>query len=118
MDGLTHSPVLLKETIEAIAPRPGGVYADATVGRGGHSAALLEASSPDGRVIAVDRDPRAVALARERLAAFGDRVVVVHGEFAEIGPIMQQAGAERVEVVSEPAIRCRPGRLRSSWRSG
>ena len=97
MDGHSHLPVLLKETIEAIAPRSGGVYADATVGCGGHSAALLDASSPDGRVIAVDRDPEAVAAARDRLAVFGARAVVVQGEFAEIGPILRRAGAERVD---------------------
>jgi 16S rRNA (cytosine1402-N4)-methyltransferase len=98
-EGTGHVPVLLKETVEAIAPRPGGVYADATVGRGGHSAALLDASGPDGRVIAVDRDPDAVTAARERLAAYGDRAVVIHGEFADLAPIVKSAGAERVDGV-------------------
>ncbi|MGD8858638.1 MAG: 16S rRNA (cytosine(1402)-N(4))-methyltransferase RsmH [Myxococcales bacterium] len=92
-----HASVMCRETLQALAPRSGGFYADATAGGGGHSAAILEASAPDGRLVAVDRDPRAVEAARARLAAFGDRAVVVHGAYADLGPILRQHGAGRVD---------------------
>lgn len=77
---MLHRPVMLDAVIEALQPRPGGVYVDATYGRGGHSAALLERIGPDGQVYALDRDPEAVAHAR--LAAAGEpRLVIRHGSF-------------------------------------
>jgi 16S rRNA (cytosine1402-N4)-methyltransferase len=94
-----HQSVLLKETIDAIAPRPGGIYADVTAGWGGHSEAILEASAPTGRLIAMDRDPQAVEATRKRLAPFGDRVSVVHGEFDRIQLVAKEAGADVVDGV-------------------
>ncbi|MDB4979528.1 MAG: rRNA ((1402)-N(4))-methyltransferase, partial [Myxococcales bacterium] len=69
-----HQPVLLDEVLEVLQPRPGGVYCDATVGMGGHSRAILERSSPDGRLIGIDRDRDAITEARATLEMFGDRV--------------------------------------------
>jgi 16S rRNA (cytosine1402-N4)-methyltransferase len=92
-----HESVLVRETLHALSPRTGGTYADATVGAGGHSEAILDASAPEGRVIAVDRDPEAVAAARTRLARFGSRVVVVHAAFSELGPLLREHGAARVD---------------------
>jgi 16S rRNA (cytosine1402-N4)-methyltransferase len=66
--------VLLDEVVAHLAPRDGGLYADVTLGRGGHAEAILDASSPGGRLIAFDRDPTAIEASRERLARFGDRV--------------------------------------------
>lgn len=97
MESFVHATVMLRETVAALQPHAGGVYADATVGGGGHSLAILEASAPDGRVVAVDRDPQAVAAARGRLGAYGERAVVVHGDYAELGPILREHGAERVD---------------------
>lgn len=99
MTAFEHASVLLAESIDALGPRSGGVYADATVGGGGHSEAILEASAPDGRLIGVDRDPAALEAARARLARFGDRATLVHGEFAELGRIVREAGAARVDGV-------------------
>src|SRR5262245_39348276 len=73
-----HEPVLVREVAALLEPRPDGTYVDCTVGLGGHTAALLAAGA--GRVIAVDRDPGALARAAERLAAFGDRVELVHSD--------------------------------------
>lgn len=67
-----------------LRPRTGGIYLDGTVGGGGHAEAILEASSPDGRLIGLDRDPSAIAHARRRLARFGDRVELLVANFAEI----------------------------------
>jgi 16S rRNA (cytosine1402-N4)-methyltransferase len=70
LTAIRHQPVLADRCVELLRPRPGGVYLDATLGLGGHAELLLRASAPDGRVIGVDRDPAALALARERLEAF------------------------------------------------
>lgn len=79
-----HVSVLADEVIAGIAPRSGGRYIDATLGLGGHTARMLEASSPDGRVLGIDRDPEAIALASARLQPFGERVTIVEGHFSEI----------------------------------
>ncbi len=79
----THRPVLGPETIEALAPAPGKLLLDGTVGLGGHAALWLEASAPDGRVLGLDRDPDALAVAAERLAPYGERVTLVHADYRD-----------------------------------
>ncbi len=79
-----HIPVLLQETLTALNVRAGGRYVDGTVGLGGHAAAILEAAQPDGRLLGIDRDPEALAIAAQRLARFGDAVVLARGAFADI----------------------------------
>jgi 16S rRNA (cytosine1402-N4)-methyltransferase len=86
--------VLLREVLSALAPGPGGVYMDCTYGRGGHSRALLERLGPGGRVIALDRDPEAVADAR-RLAAGDGRFVVEQASFAALARIAEAHGVTR-----------------------
>jgi 16S rRNA (cytosine1402-N4)-methyltransferase len=81
MSEFVHETVLLRETVEAIAPRAGGVYVDVTLGGAGHARAVLEASAPDGKLYGFDRDVTALSVARERLAEFGDRAVLLHGAF-------------------------------------
>lgn len=90
-----HVPVLLSETIEWLKPRSGGTYLDGTVGGGGHAEAILEASSPDGRLIGLDLDPAAVTAACERLARFGNRVEIHNTSFAEVD---RTPGLERVRL--------------------
>ncbi|MFH2010552.1 MAG: 16S rRNA (cytosine(1402)-N(4))-methyltransferase RsmH [bacterium] len=97
MTPATHIPVLLSECLELLQPREGGVYCDATVGLGGHAEAILEASSPTGRLVGIDRDPAALALARERLARFGDRVTLLHGELRDIVEILSELGLVAAE---------------------
>lgn len=98
-DGFAHETVLLRETVAAVAPHAGGYYADATAGGGGHSEAVLEASAPDGELLAIDRDPAALEHCRTRLSAFGSRVSFVHGEFADLPALLQEAGHLRVDGV-------------------
>lgn len=83
---MVHRPVLLEEAVAALAVRADGSYVDATCGRGGHAAAILERLGPDGRLVAVDRDPEAAAAARARFATDA-RVQVVQGDFAMLGEI-------------------------------
>jgi len=86
---LTHRPVLLDEVLAALAPRPDGIYVDGTFGRGGHARALLARLGPRGRVIAIDRDPEAIAAAH----AIGDpRVRAVHACMSELASALDAAG--------------------------
>ena len=85
-----HRPVLLFEAVELLNPARGGLFVDATLGLGGHSEAILEASS-DTRVLGIDRDREAIRLASERLARFGTRFRAAHGNFREISRILDEA---------------------------
>ena len=71
-----HAPVMLDETLTMLDVRPGGRYLDATVGLGGHAAAVLETSTPDGRLLGTDADPDALSVAREHLARYGARATL------------------------------------------
>src|SRR6058998_4308320 len=84
--GVAHVPVMVAEAVEWLRPRPGAFLLDATVGLGGHAAALL-AAAPDTRLLGLDRDPAALTIARERLDAHGDRVVLRHAHFADLAGI-------------------------------
>jgi len=77
-----HEPVLLEEVLAALNPKSGGLYVDGTVGGGGHSEAILEACSPEGCLVAFDRDDWALTAASKRLARFGDRLELHHEAFA------------------------------------
>jgi len=82
-----HRPVLRDEVVRLLARADAGLVVDATIGAGGHAEALLEAA-PRATLVGIDRDPEALAISRERLARFGDRVALVRGSFAEIGAVL------------------------------
>jgi len=88
---LQHVPVLLEEVLGALNVRAGGRYVDATFGRGGHTAAILERVGKEGRVIAIDRDPAAVAAGRERFAA-ENRLTLVESSFSRLHEIVAERG--------------------------
>ena len=90
-----HVPVLMAEVINALAPRAGGVYADGTLGGGGHARALAEAVGPQGCVVAVDRDPAAVAKAAELLR--GLPVHAVHANYADLPEVLDALKIEFVD---------------------
>lgn len=96
-DAFRHVSVLPGEVLELLAPRPGGIYLDGTVGGGGHARLVLEASSPDGRLIGFDRDPAALAAAAALLAPFGERVTLCRGNFAEIDEQLAALGINQVD---------------------
>lgn len=91
-----HATVMRDEVVRAIAPRPGGVYVDATLGGGGHAVALLEAE-PRARIVAFDRDPVAIEAARERLGPVSDRVNLVCAPFSRLREQLDLQGISCVD---------------------
>lgn len=92
-----HISVLLQPVLDALQPRDGGRYVDLTLGAGGHSEAILEACGPTGQLVGVDRDPRALQLAGERLARFGDRFIPVKSTFADFPSVLRAMGWDQVD---------------------
>ncbi len=90
-----HAPVLLSETVALLQPSRGGTFVDCTLGLGGHTAALLEAGA--SRVIGLDRDPRAIEVARERLAPWGDRVLLVHADYRALSTVLAEHGVGAID---------------------
>ena len=99
MTAFAHETVLLRETVEGVAPRAGGVYVDVTLGGAGHTQAVLEASAPDGIVYGLDRDPLAIEAARARLAPFGARAIVQHAPFERLQEVLREHGVVKVDGV-------------------
>ncbi|HEX8871516.1 MAG TPA: 16S rRNA (cytosine(1402)-N(4))-methyltransferase RsmH [Candidatus Acidoferrum sp.] len=93
-----HTPVLLDEVLEWLRIRPDGIYVDATLGAGGHSAAIAARLS-SGKLISLDRDARALQIARERLQEFGDRVSLVQSPFSKIAEAVHASGIAKVDGV-------------------
>jgi 16S rRNA (cytosine1402-N4)-methyltransferase len=89
--------VLSAEVLHYLAPQPGKIYVDGTVGGGGHTMQLLEASGPDGIVIGFDRDAEALQAASEKLVRYGDRVRLVHGNFADIAEMLAEIGISGID---------------------
>jgi 16S rRNA (cytosine1402-N4)-methyltransferase len=86
-----HTPVLAAEAIEWLRIRPDGTYLDATTGTAGHSIEIARRLTT-GRLVGIDRDPQALAIAQERLKEFGEKVVLVHAEFSQIGELAREKG--------------------------
>lgn len=92
----THASVLLAEAVTALAVKADGVYVDATFGRGGHSRAILERLGPEGRLLAIDRDPLAIAAARQ---IADRRFAAMHRPFAELTQALRESGWVAVDGV-------------------
>ncbi len=92
-----HESVLLGETLELLAPRPGELAVDGTLGAGGHAEALLEAVAPRGRVFGIDRDQRALTIASERLNRFGERFVPLHGDHCDLRKLLESRNVPSVD---------------------
>ncbi len=85
---------MVKEIVEALNIKPDGIYVDATFGRGGHTRAILERLGPNGRVLAIDRDPAACRYAREWMA-LEPRLTIVQASFAELARVLEEVGLDR-----------------------
>ena len=85
---MAHIPVLLDEVISFLAPRPDQNFIDATVGDGGHAKAILEKTSPNGKLFAIDRDIDSIIRAKSNLKEFGDRVLFINDSFGNISKIV------------------------------
>jgi len=96
---IEHTTVLLREAVDLLAPRPGGVFVDGTLGGGGHAAAILERSAPGGVLIGMDQDESALARSRERLAKYGDRAVTVQANFRDLERVLADLGIAGVDGV-------------------
>ncbi len=92
-----HRPVLLDECIQALNIRPDGTYLDGTLGRGGHSEEIAKRLSEGGRLVCIDRDRQALDEAGRRLAPWSERITFLHGNFADLAALMEQAGIEAVD---------------------
>ena len=92
----SHRSVLLDECIAGLAVKPDGVYVDGTAGGGGHAAAIAEKLTT-GRLIAIDRDAAAVEAAGKRLAPFGPRATVIHGNYVDLCAILDGLGIEQID---------------------
>ena len=93
-----HRTVLLDEAVQALAIRPDGVYVDCTFGRGGHSRLILQQLGPQGRLIAFDKDPEAIAVATA-LAAEDPRFCIVHNGFGHFAAELDALGVQQVDGV-------------------
>jgi len=87
MSTSSHVPVLLEEAIKTLAVQPGGRYIDCTLGGGGHALAILEHSSPGGQLLGIDADPEAIKVARARLEAYTNSILLVNENFANLQAI-------------------------------
>lgn len=94
-----HRPVLLDEACELLSPAPGQCTLDCTVGGGGHAEKILALSQPNGKLIGLDRDPAALAIAAKRLARFGDQAKLVHACFVDAAEVLADNGIEQVSNV-------------------
>jgi 16S rRNA (cytosine1402-N4)-methyltransferase len=90
--GFRHIPVLPAEVLHYLAPQPGGIYLDGTVGGAGHAAMILDASAPDGILVGLDRDEEALAAARIKLAPYGKRAQLLQSNFAGLAEVVEKLG--------------------------
>src|SRR5262245_21353667 len=95
MTAIRHAPVLTREVLGFLRRGQGGVFLDCTGGLGGHAKAMLEACA--SKVIGLDRDPAALAIAARTLAEFGDRVELVHSDYRTFAPVLESRGVRAID---------------------
>ena len=92
-----HVPVLFNETMEYLAPVKGGIYVDGTLGGAGHSYQIAKSIMPEGVLIGIDQDENAIKASSQRLAEFGERVIIVRDNFKNIKRIVKDCGYDKVD---------------------
>jgi 16S rRNA (cytosine1402-N4)-methyltransferase len=95
----SHRPALLEESLAALELQPGAIVVDGTVGGGGHAAAILERTAPDGRLIGLDLDGEAIRESQQRLGSFGDRVTLVQESFRNLDAVLVHLDVPHVDAV-------------------
>ena len=95
MADLHHMPVLTAETMGYLGPESGGVFVDCTVGAGGHARALMESGAT--QLLGLDRDPQALVLAAEALAAWRDQVQLLHADFRDLASVLDDLGFATID---------------------
>lgn len=95
-EGWGHTPVLADKILEHLVIEKGGTYVDCTVGAAGHSLKILENLTSEGRLIAIDRDEKALAIAKENLKIFSGRIFFIHGNFKNLKNILENSGIKEV----------------------
>lgn len=96
-DHIPHQPVLYHEVLDALAPESGKDYLDGTLGAGGHAVGILESSAPAGRLLGLDLDPQALAIARQRLFPYRDRTVIRQASYHNASKILDEIGWDQVD---------------------
>jgi 16S rRNA (cytosine1402-N4)-methyltransferase len=94
-----HVPVMVEEVLVALSPVPGSLQIDATLGGGGHARRILEATTPDGRLLGLDADQAAIATAGDRLAEYGDRATLRQANFEQLGDVASATGFDPADGV-------------------
>ncbi len=94
-----HIPVLYRQTIDFLRPKPNGRYIDGTFGAGGHTLGILQASSPSGQVLAFDKDPEAITFGMGRMGEYTGRVTAVNASYADMATIAPAHGFDQVDGV-------------------
>src|SRR3989338_8271061 len=94
---IEHKPVMSKEVVEALHLRAGLTIVDATIGTGAHAQKILKEIAPDGRLIGIDRDEDSLALTKERLKDFHDRVSLVHADFRNIDKVLAELRIKKID---------------------
>lgn len=94
-----HVPVMLFEVLTYLQPQRGQVMVDCTVGGGGHAAEVVKRLLPDGKLIGIDRDDEALAMAADTLSEYRDNVLLLKGDFADIGSLLSDVGVKSVDGV-------------------
>ena len=97
MSGTPHQPVLYHEIIHALQPKNAGHYVDGTLGAGGHARGILETCKPEGRLLGLDVDPQALALARETLAPYGQRAHLLQASYDSLAAVLPEIGWDKVD---------------------
>ena len=97
MNDSPHQPVLYQEIIHALQPQTGGRYVDGTLGAGGHARGILEASAPDGRLLGLDVDPQALAIARKNLAPYEHRIHLAQASYTTLSEQLKSLGWDAVD---------------------
>lgn len=94
-----HEPVMLKEVLASLKPKPGGIYVDCTVGAGGHSLLILRLTSPDGFLVGLDRDPYAIECANQNLSDYKHRLALVRENFFHLPKVLKGLGITTIDGV-------------------